>query len=292
LLDRLADNPLIKAFGPWPTLIDVPRQRGSNPAVEVETTGGQRIRVEPDGSRSLAEVVYDVQPIEGGHAVSLGANNWKVVNQLIQRAAKQFPQLDPKDAKTHTQTVQLPPNDLWRVRTNFASANVFPAAFAAFWLFFLHKTGEVLAPWDRALEVLESVRQRCTFRYLPDGLSGLSGPDIPISHKIVLRTVPRTGQLIGYFEVLGVLRVGGLVGQGVPGSTLEHLYVADVFGKIERSQDYSIDPATFDATDWKAVGVDCNDVQALQLRLQHAQAPLHEIWQKREAELTARDAQT
>jgi len=58
LLDRLADNPLIKAFGPWPTLIDVPRQRGSNPAVEVETTGGRRVRVEADGSRTLAKVVY------------------------------------------------------------------------------------------------------------------------------------------------------------------------------------------------------------------------------------------
>jgi hypothetical protein len=95
VLNDLADNPLIRAFGPWPTLLDIPRQNGKHPAVIVETTGGQRVRVEPDGSRSLAEVAYDVEPIPGGHKVELGANNWKVVKQLINRAAKQLPQLDP-----------------------------------------------------------------------------------------------------------------------------------------------------------------------------------------------------
>src|ERR1019366_1813839 len=56
LLDRLAPNPLITSFGPWPTLIDIPRQRGSHPAVEIETTSGERVRVEADGSRTLAKV--------------------------------------------------------------------------------------------------------------------------------------------------------------------------------------------------------------------------------------------
>src|ERR1700724_754398 len=39
LLNDLADNPLIRAFGPWPTLVDVPRQNGKNPPAVVETTG-------------------------------------------------------------------------------------------------------------------------------------------------------------------------------------------------------------------------------------------------------------
>jgi hypothetical protein len=37
------------------------RQNGKNPPATVETTGGQRIRVEADGTRSLVEVVYDVR---------------------------------------------------------------------------------------------------------------------------------------------------------------------------------------------------------------------------------------
>jgi HNH endonuclease len=59
LLNDLADNPLVKAFGAWPTLVNLPRQNGKHPPATVETTGGQRIRVEADGTRSLDAVVYD-----------------------------------------------------------------------------------------------------------------------------------------------------------------------------------------------------------------------------------------
>jgi hypothetical protein len=286
LLNDLADNPLIRAFGPWPTLVDVPRQKGKNPAVVVETTGGQRVRIEADGSRTLAKVVYDVEPIDGGHKVELGANNWKVVTQLINRAAKQFPQLDPTQAKAHARVVKIPPTDLWRITTNFSPENAFPAAFAAFWLFFLLKTGHTLTPWPRALDVIKAVRENCTFRYLPDGLPGLRGPDIPIAHKIVLRTVPATGQLIGYFEALGTLRVGGLIAAGPP-NPLEFIYVADVFGRSDRSPEFSIDARTFEATDWSTVGLGGGDRDAVMTYITAAQEPLKAVWKKREADLTA-----
>jgi hypothetical protein len=289
LLDRLADNPLIKAFGPWPTLIDVPRHRGSNPPVDIETTGGQRIRVEANGTRTRSDLVYDVDPVVGGHKVEIGAYNWKVARQLIKKAAKQFPQLDPAKAEAHTRQVKIPPTDLWRIRTNFAPTNVFPAAFAAFWLFFLHRIGQTLTSWDRALEVIQDVKERCTFRYLPDGLPGLIGPDIPVSHKLVLRTVPATGELIGYCEVLGTVRVGGLLGKGQKGVELEYIYVADVFAKAERSAEFRIEPAKFEATNWKTVGIGSNDVNALKTSLEKAQAPLQAIWERREAELTAQE---
>jgi len=211
------------------------------------------------------------------------------MGQLIKGAVEKIPQLDVTAAKALAQQVRIPPTDMWRVRTNFSPANVFPAAFAAFWRFFLLRTGQTLAPWDRALQVIENVRERCTFRYLPEGLPGLRGPEIPIAHKIVLRTVPTTGQLIGYFEVLGVVRVGGLIAEGRPGDLLEEIYVADVFAKSDRSSDHRIDAETFDTTDWKNTGLDCNDTERLQKCLYEAQAPLHAFWQKREAKLAADD---
>lgn len=45
LLDPVADNPLIRAFGPWPTLLDIPRHRGQHPPVQIETSNGQTITV-------------------------------------------------------------------------------------------------------------------------------------------------------------------------------------------------------------------------------------------------------
>jgi hypothetical protein len=287
LLDRLADNPLIVSFGSWPTLIDVPRDRGKNPPVEINTADGQRIRLEADGTRSLIEVIYDVAPVEGGHKVTLGANNWKVVRQLIKKAVKEFPQLDRAAAEAHAQRSQIPPSAPWIIQTNFAPSNVFPGAFAAFWLFFLHKTGHTLAPWVRALEVMENLRSGGTFRYLPNGLPGLQGPDIPISHRIVLRSVSATGQLIGYLEILGALRIGGLLATGGSRTkAIEFIYVADVFAKTDRSSEFSIDSAAFESVDWNTIGlgyIDA-DMEALREHIRQSQAPLQRVWEEREAE--------
>lgn len=291
LLDQIADNPLIRAFGPWPTLIDVPRHRDSNPPVQIDTTDGQRIRVEADGSRTRSDLVYDVKPLEDreGHTVSIGAYNMKVMKQLIGKAAKQFAQLDPSVAAAHAKSVETQPKGEWRIQTNFGPANVFPGAFVAFWLFFLHKTGYQLATWDRVLQIAQDMQKGGTFRYIFDGLPGLDGPTIPVSHKIVLRNVPSTGDLIGYLEVLGTLRIGGLLAQGAPGSPLlEHIYALDVFGKKDRSSEFGIDSAKFDSVDWRKIGLGLESVEELRTRLQDAQLPLQERWAEREAQLTSK----
>jgi hypothetical protein len=100
-------------------------------------------------------------------------------------------------------------------------------------------------------------------------------------------TVPATGELIGYFEVLGALRTGGLIADGLPNNRVENVYVADVFEKTDRSAEYSIDSAKFDATDWKTVGLNIGDRDALTAHVTEGQKPLKALWQKREAELTA-----
>jgi hypothetical protein len=94
-------------------------------------------------------------------------------------------------------------------------------------------------------------------RHLVDGLPGLQGPDVPFGHKIVLRSVPRTGELIAYVEILGVLRIGGVYGRAKPGPVdpVEHVYVYDLDEQRDRSAEFRIDPVVFEAQDWAALGL-------------------------------------
>jgi hypothetical protein len=58
----------------------------------------------------------------------------------------------------------------------------------------IQKTGHELMPWSKLVALLVQLRGRETdagLRYLPGGLPGLRGPDIPIAHKIVLRAPPQ-----------------------------------------------------------------------------------------------------
>jgi|BarGraIncu00222A_1022003.scaffolds.fasta_scaffold00129_20 hypothetical protein len=73
-LNDVADLALIKAFGAWPTLLDISRE-GANPPKTVETREGHRVRIQGDGKLTRTDVVFDVKetPEVEGHHVTLGA---------------------------------------------------------------------------------------------------------------------------------------------------------------------------------------------------------------------------
>ena len=97
------------------------------------------------------------------------------------------------------------------------------------------------------------------------GLPGLRGPQIDIGHKLIARTVPSSGELIAYVEILGVLKVGGVFAKSPkPEDGIPHIYVYDLGEKRERTAEFSIDAAEFDRQDWSTIGVGPTDPGGLQ----------------------------
>ncbi len=74
-LDVAADHALVEAFGAWPTLLNIPRQGGGNPPKQIETREGHKVRLEPDGSMTRRDVVYNVTPVPEGHKVEIAAGD-------------------------------------------------------------------------------------------------------------------------------------------------------------------------------------------------------------------------
>ncbi|KAB2680961.1 HNH endonuclease [Brucella pseudintermedia] len=271
-LDDLADNALVKAFGDWPTLLDIPRDRGQNPPKRLETRDGKVIRVDRDGSLTRVDVLYDVAAIEDGHKVQIGAGDMKTFRQLLQRAAKQFPQLDPKVAEQHARTVGIEDGDLLKVGLDFSPKAVFGGIITVIWLFLIAKTGRAFMDQQQLSQVIKRMQSRGgTFRYLIEGLPGLQGPDVPIGHKIIVRSIPSTGELIAYVEILGILKVGGVFAAAPPpGIPLEFIYAHDVLGRRDVSADFSIDASAFERKDWKTVGLGAADTEALREHFREA----------------------
>jgi hypothetical protein len=116
----------------------------------------------------------------------------------------------------------------------------------------------------------------------------MQGPPLNLCHKVIVRSVPSTGALIGYLEVLGVLKIGGLFASGPVGVRIEHIYVYDVIQKADRTDEFSIDPTVFDAQDWRSVGLGPADAQALQAHFQNALASLVAYYRSRNVELATR----
>lgn len=272
MLDDLADNALIKAFGDWPTLLDIPRDRGKNPPKRLETRDGKMVRLEPDGTMTRVDVLYDVVPTKDGHGVQIGAGDIKTFRQLLKRAAKQFPQFDPKSAEQFARTVGIKDDDELKMGLDFSPEAVFGGIITAIWLFLILKTGRAFMDRQRLAAVIKAMQSHGgTLRYLVNGLPSLQGPDLPLGHKIVVRSIPSTGELIAYVELLGVLKIGGVFAQATPPSlALEHIYSYDVLGRREISDSFSIDAVTFERQNWKTVGLSPADAEALREHFREA----------------------
>jgi hypothetical protein len=288
-LDRAADNALVEAFGAWPTLLRLSRQRGENPPKTIGTRKGHQVRLKADGALTQTDVRYDVTPIVDGHNVQIEAGDMKTVRQLIKRAAKQFPQLDPEVAEKHARVVRAAPGDEIKLHFDFSPKAVFGGAVSAFWLFILAKTGHPIMAWDKLIECIKYMQTYGgTFRYFVDTCPGLRGPRIDIGHKIIVRSVPSTGELIGYLEIVGVLKIGGLFALGPKGIAIEHIYVYDLLQKLDRSNEFKIDSAIFDAQDWRSVALGPTDSAALKAHFKKALNPLVDFY-RRNAETHSAD---
>lgn len=289
-LDELADNALVEAFGDWPTLLDLPRDRGGNPVKLVGTRKGRKVYLSPDGSMTRADVVYEEREVSDGHSLTIGAGDMKTIRNLLKRAEKrfkeQYPHFDAKVAEQHAKTVDVKDDDELRFRFDFSPQAVFGGVATAIWLYLINETGRAFMDWDGLLRYV-AVMQRNggTFRYLVDGLPGLKGPQIDLGHKIVVRSVPSTGELIAYMEILGVLKVGGLFAKSpAPAMPLEYIYAYDIVAKADRSAEFTVDEAVFEHQSWKTVGLGPTDADALKEHFRNALQTFVEHYERRFAE--------
>jgi hypothetical protein len=274
ILDDRADNALIDAFGDWPTLLDIPRDRGQQPPKLIETRNGRRVRLERDGSLRAVDVLYDVVPTAEGHQIDVGAGDMRTFLQLLMRVKKQFPDFDPKEAEGNARVVGIQDGDELKMGLDLSPKAVFGGVVTAVWLYLILKTSRAFMDWNRLLKAIEAAQSHGgTWRYLIDGLPGLRGPDVPIEHKIIVRSVPHTGELIAYVEILGILKIGGLfAAAGGPVELIEHIYAYDVMNKADRSGEFSIDGAEFDRQVWKKIGLGPTVDDADKLKAYYAEA--------------------
>lgn len=271
VLDRLADNALVEAFGAWPTLLDIPRQRGNNPRKTIETRKGHKVQLDPDGSLKQMDIQYDISEIPEGHLVQIGAGSMTTFRQLLNRAGKDFPQFDPVAAQQYAKTVGIPDDEV-KMSLDFSPVAVFGGVITAIWLYLIMKEDHAFMDWSRLLSCVDSMQKNGgTFRYFVDGLPGLLGPNIDLCHKLIVRSIASTGELIAYVEIFGILKVGGVFAKSqTPGHELEHIYAYDLARKADISSEYSINSSVFELQNWLSVGLGPRDANLLRDHFRNA----------------------
>lgn len=297
VLDRIADNALVEAFRAWPTLLDIPRDRGNNPDAKMETKDGREVWVSPEGQITLASHEYEVTEIPEGHSVRIVAGDMKMVNNLLRRAAKKIPNFDLDEAKRFALIAKekakemaeergVQDGDGLKAAPDFTPRAVFGGVATAVWLFLLAREGAAPMDWAGMLNFVKRVQTKGDpFHYFVDGLPGLDGPTVDFCHKIVVRSIPRTGELVAFVEIIGALRVGGVIAKArtLPCTEVEHVYVYDLEERRDRSTDFKINAAVFERQDWRSVGIapTMNDAEALGRYMTETVAKLERLYHRR-----------
>jgi hypothetical protein len=246
----------------------------------METRDGKRVRLQPDGSLTRVDVLYDVTAIEGGQQVQIAAGDMTTFRQLLNRADKKFPQFDSKVAEQHAQTIGIQDGDKLKTTLEVGYQATFGGIVTAIWIYLVVTTGHAFMDRQRLLDAIKAVQTHGgAFRYLIDGLPGLNGPDVPLGHKIIVRTVPATGELIAYVEILGMLKVGGIfAATKEPVDLIEHIYAYDVLGRRDRSSEFSIGADEFERQNWMTIGLGPADPEKLK---EHFRDALETVFVKR-----------
>jgi hypothetical protein len=203
-------------------LLDIPRDRRKNAPKTILSETGRRVRVDTEGPYRVIDVQYDARTLGGGAVgVSMSAPMERIARQLAERAAKAFPGVDVEDIMRLARTESLPEGERLNAAVNFGTGAVLGGVSATLWLFSHWKEGQAPLSWAELKgDIAKRQNGAGALRHLVDGLPGLEGPPVAFGHKIVLRSVPRTGDLIAYVEILGVLRIGGGTGAPILGRTV------------------------------------------------------------------------
>lgn len=238
-----------------------PRQRGKNPAIDLRTESGRRARVQPNGDIMISEILYDERTEDDRRTITIGAPTQKQISQLLERAKKDYPELkniNVDDIVSKLQPAAVAVQERLLLRLDYSPVAIFGGVMAALWLFIAHREEHAFDNLQSLLARLKNLHEHGgMFRYLPEGLPGLHGPKVDYPNKIVVRSIPQTGELIGYVELLGTFRIGGIyaTSKKVPSAFIEHIYVHDPFEIKDRSAEFSIDSTVFEDVNWRTVGL-------------------------------------
>ena len=127
-------------------------------------------------------------------------------------------------------------DDEFELSVDFSPRAVFGGVVTAIWLYLIKQTGRAFMDWDPAHRMHS--RRSETRRHVQVFRRRVARTERSThragTQKSLVVSVPSTGELIAYVEILSILRVGGVFAKARPPVVaFEHIYTYDLQGKSE-----------------------------------------------------------
>jgi hypothetical protein len=205
----------------------VVRERGLPPQQAIETSAGERLLMQPDGSLRMQKPVYRETPTATGKQIQITARDRREATNILEGVARKYPsQIDVAVELAKSEERYNYPEGVVYHSPQFGGAAGGRSLVKTATAFAFH-CGVSVGQCDLAVEYLRDKTAEPSFGYYYESDLVAGRPaGVPI-HCVAVAGDPTTGMLLGYVEYFGVNRVVVCLSQSYAGPPLARSYGLD-----------------------------------------------------------------
>lgn len=200
------DSELAKQLNPLSLFFGISRDRGNTPSQTFETTGGDKLQLNAEGSMDIHKPEYTKTSLDSGIQISINARSMKEAKRMLKGVKRKYPQVNIEDLLGNAKTKSSYCPDMLKFNLSFGGQNpgrsIVKSALA---LAVYSGVDPKLCEHARAY-LLDDDAEACFGYYYEKDLLLKRPEGVPL-HCVTVVGSPTTKQLLGYVEYFGVQRM-------------------------------------------------------------------------------------
>ncbi|OXY81362.1 HNH endonuclease [Oceanimonas doudoroffii] len=219
------ESELAKQLNPLSLFFGISRERGEVPSQLFETTGGDKLKLNVDGSMDLEKPLYSESPLESGAGVRIQvrARSIPEAERMLQGVKRKYPQVDLNELLSNAKSESSYCPDMLSFNFSFggheAGRSIVKSALAL-----AVSSGIPAEKCTEATHYLRNDKAEACFGYFYETDLIKNRPEgIPL-HCVSIKGCSKTKQVIGYVEYFGVQRVVLCLAGSYEGEEISNTY--------------------------------------------------------------------
>ncbi|MDH0306665.1 HNH endonuclease [Aeromonas caviae] len=219
------ESALAKQLNPLSLFFGISRERGEAPSQLFETTGGDKLKLNVDGSMDIERPLYSENPLESGAGVQIQirARSIPEATRMLQGVKRKYPQVDINELLENARSESSYCPDMLHFNFSFggheAGRSIVKSALAL-----AVSSGIPAEKCTEATNYLRNDEAEACFGYFYEiDLVKKRPKGVPL-HCVSIKGCSKTKQVIGYVEYFGVQRVVICLARSYEGKDVSNTY--------------------------------------------------------------------
>ena len=224
------DATLVEQLRPLCTMLNVNRPRGGNRPFVVETISGRKLAVNPDGSMTIAQPVFEKRQLDGKSEVTIHARTMREFKSMVAGLKKKHPQIDIDEVIKRADRKREYLREPYAIAPN-VGGSLAGRAMIKSCLAMVYDAGLDIGHCKEAESYLLKEGTPCFGHYNERDVVK-NRPEETFFHCVHVCGDPNERQLLAYVEYFGWLRIVACLSNNYEGIAFSHCYAIDpVAGK-------------------------------------------------------------